>query len=94
MLKLEQSMTDVQRDNARKRIERAKIELRDWIESLNDDDSFTHTLMKAYTDYEATGNGYLEIGRTVTGEIGYIGHSSCKHNALASSKGWLCSDYW
>jgi len=74
MLKLEQSMTDVQRDNARKRIERAKIELRDWIESLNDDDSFTHTLMKAYTDYEATGNGYLEIGRTITGEIGYIGH--------------------
>jgi PBSX family phage portal protein len=44
------------------------------MESLNDDDSFTHTLMKAYTDYEATGNGYLEIGRTVTGEIGYVGH--------------------
>jgi PBSX family phage portal protein len=74
MLKLEQVMNETQRDNARKRIERAKIELRDWMESLNDDDSFTHTLMKAYTDYEATGNGYLEIGRTVTGEIGYVGH--------------------
>jgi PBSX family phage portal protein len=74
MLKLEQVMNETQRDNARKRIERAKIELRDWMESLNDEDSFTHTLMKAYTDYEATGNGYLEIGRTVTGEIGYVGH--------------------
>jgi len=74
MLRLEQVMNDEQRDRARSRIERAKIELRDWMESLNDDDSFTHTLMKAYTDYEATGNGYLEIGRTVTGEIGYIGH--------------------
>jgi PBSX family phage portal protein len=27
-----------------------------------------------WTDYEATGNGYIEIGRTITGEIGYIGH--------------------
>jgi PBSX family phage portal protein len=30
--------------------------------------------MKFYTDVQATGNGYLEVGRTVTGEIGYIGH--------------------
>jgi capsid portal protein len=30
--------------------------------------------MKFYTDVQATGNGYLEIGRKVTGEIGYIGH--------------------
>jgi len=59
---------------ARKRIERMKIELRDWLESLNDDDSFTKTMEKFYTDVESTGNGYLEIGRTVTGEIGYVGH--------------------
>lgn len=61
-------------DRARKRIERAKIEMRDWLESLNDDDSFTNTMEKFWTDVEATGNGYLEIGRTVTGEIGYVGH--------------------
>jgi PBSX family phage portal protein len=61
-------------DRARKRIERAKIELRDWIESLNDDDSFTKTMEKVYTDVQATGNGYIEIGRTVAGEIGYVGH--------------------
>ena len=61
-------------DRARNRIERAKIMLRDWLESLNDDDSFTKTMEKVYTDLEATGNGFIEIGRTVTGEIGYVGH--------------------
>jgi PBSX family phage portal protein len=59
---------------ARKRIERMKIELRDWLESLNDDDSFQKTMEKFYTDVQATGNGYLEVGRTVSGEIGYVGH--------------------
>ena len=73
MLRLE-SMGPEQRDRARNRIERAKVQLREWMESLNDDDSFTHILMKAYTDYEATGNGYIEVGRTVAGEIGYMGH--------------------
>ncbi len=48
--------------------------MRDWLESLNSDDSFTATMEKVYTDLEAIGNGYLEIGRTVRGEIGYVGH--------------------
>lgn len=59
---------------ARRRIERMKIELRDWLENLNDDDSFTKTMEKVYTDLQATGNGFIEVGRTVTGEIGYVGH--------------------
>jgi len=59
---------------ARNRIERAKIELRDWLESLNDDDSFTTIMEKVYTDLQATGNGFIEVGRTVSGEIGYVGH--------------------
>jgi PBSX family phage portal protein len=59
---------------ARNRIERAKLELRDWLESLNDDDSFTTVMEKVYTDLQATGNGFIEVGRTVSGEIGYIGH--------------------
>jgi len=66
--------TDSAAEKARKRIERARISMREWIETLNDDDSFTNTMMKFYTDVQATGNGYLEIGRTVTGEIGYVGH--------------------
>jgi capsid portal protein len=73
-LRLEQSMDEDQRARARSRIERAKIELRDWMESLNDDESFTSVMTKFFTDVQATGNGYLEIGRTTTGEIGYVGH--------------------
>jgi PBSX family phage portal protein len=29
---------------------------------------------KVFTDVHATGNGYIEVGRTIKGEIGYIGH--------------------
>jgi PBSX family phage portal protein len=61
-------------DRARKRIERMKLQMRDWLESLNDDDSFTKTMEKVYTDVQATGNGYVEVGRTVNGDIGYVGH--------------------
>ena len=61
-------------EKARKRIERAKVEVNEWFESLNSDESMTSTFMKVWTDYESTGNGYLEIGRTVNGEIGYVGH--------------------
>src|SRR6056300_282854 len=74
MLSLESNPDGEAVERARKRIERAKIELRDWLENLNDDDSFTNTMMKFYTDVQATGNGFLEIGRTVSGEIGYLGH--------------------
>ena len=73
-LKLEAGLDGDQRDRARARIERLKIELRDWLENLNDDDSFTNTMMKFFTDVQATGNGYLEIGRTTSGQIGYVGH--------------------
>lgn len=74
MMKLESSQDTAAVGRARNRIERAKIELRDWLESLNDEDSFTTTMAKVYTDLQSIGNGYLEIGRTVKGEIGYIGH--------------------
>lgn len=60
--------------NAKRRIERLKIQLKDWLENCNDEDSFTKTMEKVITDLEATGNGYIEVGRTVTGEIGYVGH--------------------
>jgi PBSX family phage portal protein len=73
MMRLE-SANDEQRGRARNRIERAKIEMRDWLETLNDDESFTNVMTKVYTDLQATGNGYLEIGRTVSGQIGYLGH--------------------
>jgi PBSX family phage portal protein len=74
MVRLEASEDNSATQKARKRIERAKIEMRDWLESLNDDDSFTATMEKVYTDLQSTGNGYIEIGRTTRGDIGYVGH--------------------
>ena len=74
MLRFEMNDDQGAVDRARRRIERMKLELKDWLENLNDDDSFTKTMEKFYTDVQATGNGFLEIGRTVTGEIGYVGH--------------------
>jgi len=73
LMKLE-ALEEEARDRARRRIERAKADLKDWIDNLNDEESITSVLTKFYTDVQATGNGYLEIGRTVTGEIGYVGH--------------------
>lgn len=74
LMALEASTNESAIDKARKRLERARVELQDWLENLNDDDSFTNTMEKFFTDVQATGNGYLEIGRTVAGDIGYIGH--------------------
>lgn len=74
MMAIEANDNDSAREKARRRIERMKIEMRDWIENLNDEESFTNVMMKVLTDCEATGNGYLEVGRTIRGEIGYVGH--------------------
>jgi PBSX family phage portal protein len=73
-LAIENSTNGTATDKARKRLERSRVELEEWLESLNSDDSFTQTLSKFYTDVQATGNGYLEVGRTVNGDIGYVGH--------------------
>jgi PBSX family phage portal protein len=69
---------DKQLERARRKINKLKQDLQDWLDSTNDEDTFTETLIKVYTDLEATGNGYLEIGRTTAGNIGYIGHIPSK----------------
>ena len=61
-------------DKFRRKVMRAKTELTDYIESMNSDDSFLRIMHKIYVDLEVTGNAYLEIGRTSSGRIGYIGH--------------------
>jgi len=58
----------------RRKISRAKTRLKKDIDNLNEDESFTETMKKILTDYDATGNGYMEIGRKIDGTIGYIGH--------------------
>lgn len=74
MMSLDSSENPTATAKAKKRIERMKVEMRDWLENLNSEDSFTNTMTKVFTDAQATGNGYLEIGRTTSGEIGYVGH--------------------
>jgi PBSX family phage portal protein len=59
----------------RKKLQREKNKLIEFLDELNQEDEFSETLTKVWRDYEATGNGYLEIGREeATGNIGYIGH--------------------
>ena len=58
----------------RKKLERMKEDLYDLLEDMNEEDTFTETLMKVYIDYESTGNGYIEVGRKTNGQIGFLGH--------------------
>lgn len=58
----------------RKKLGREKDKWLDHLDNLNDEDTFIEVLTKVWKDYEATGNGYIEIGRTTTGAIGFIGH--------------------
>jgi PBSX family phage portal protein len=69
---------DKQLDRARRKLNRLRQDLYEWLEQCNEEETFTETLIKAYTDVEATGNGYIEIGRTSAGKIGYIGHIPAK----------------
>ncbi len=73
-LTLDQIDSEDKTIKARRKITKAKSEMHDWLDSMNEDDEFVETLIKVWTDYECTGNAYIEIGRKVNGEIGYIGH--------------------
>jgi PBSX family phage portal protein len=67
-----------QLERARRKLNKLRQDLNDWLEDCNDEETFKETLIKVYTDVEATGNGYLEIGRTSAGKIGYLGHIPSK----------------
>jgi PBSX family phage portal protein len=58
----------------RRKLTRMRKQMQDWLDSCNEEDDFLEIMRKVWTDYETTGNGYLEIGRTTTGEIAYLGH--------------------
>jgi PBSX family phage portal protein len=74
MARLEEAPNEDSLMRAQRKIQRSKAQMTEWIEGLNDEDTFTHVLEKVFTDVESLGNGYIEIGRKVNGEIGYIGH--------------------
>jgi PBSX family phage portal protein len=69
---------DKQLDRARRKLDRLRQQLNEWLEDCNDEETFTETLVKVWTDLEATGNGFIEIGRTTSGKIGYVGHIPSK----------------
>jgi PBSX family phage portal protein len=72
--RLEEAESEEQLMRAQRKLQRLKAQMTQWLEDLNDEDTFSHILEKVYTDVESTGNGYIEVGRKVNGEIGYIGH--------------------
>jgi len=74
LMRLESIIDEKRRNNSKRKVERLKMQLSSWLDSCNDDESVTKVLEKVVTDMQATGNGYIEIGRTVAGDIGYIGH--------------------
>jgi PBSX family phage portal protein len=58
----------------RKVIQNEKQKMEDIFENLNDEETFLETMIKVWLDVMTIGNGYLEVGRTNSGKIGYIGH--------------------
>lgn len=73
--KTEKLSDDTERSSAwRMQLSREGEKLDDYLSDLNEEDSVQDVLVKAVIDLLATGNGYIEIGRTDEGEIGYLGH--------------------
>lgn len=72
--KMEESEGEEEKKKNVKKMSRLRSYMFGWLDNCNEEDTFDETLRKVYTDYEVTGNGYFEIGRTDSGEIGYIGH--------------------
>lgn len=73
-IKLDEAPDPDTKDKLVKKVQRARLQLEDLFDGFNKEDSFLETLQKVWTDYEATGNGYIEVARKTNGEIGYIGH--------------------
>jgi PBSX family phage portal protein len=61
-------------DKFRRKLEKLRQDHNLWLDSLNAEDTITEILIKLGKDYESTGNAYLEVGRTSSGVIAYIGH--------------------
>jgi PBSX family phage portal protein len=58
---------------------REEQRLHDLFDSFNEFESFTETLVKIWIDVLSTGNGYMEVGRSRSGKIGYVGHIPSIH---------------
>lgn len=78
--KLEDRSDDEEQLNKyRKKLMKAKNVMFEYMDGMNSEDTIQEILTKVWKDYEATGNGYIEVGRSSsTGKIEYIGHVPSK----------------
>jgi PBSX family phage portal protein len=72
--KIQAIESDTRTEKVQRKFDKLKSQLILWLNGLNDSDDFEETLDRVAKDFEIIGNGYLEVGRTVTGEVGYLGH--------------------
>ena len=68
------------------KLEEVRRDLDDLINSMNSTDELEEILVKILKDRHTTGNGYMEIGRTVQGKINYIGHIPSKDVRVRRSR--------
>lgn len=62
------------RDSLDDKLVDAKEQLMQIAEEFNQQDEFDEILEKFLKDRFTTGNGYIEVGRTVEGKVAYVGH--------------------
>lgn len=73
--KIEKAMGDPEKvSRVRKILQDEKARLDEIFENVNVEETFIETMIKVWQDVLTIGNGYLEIGRNNSGQIGYIGH--------------------
>lgn len=72
--KIDAIESEEEKQKVTKKLRRWRQSLFDWLDDCHEEDEFLETLRKVYVDYETTGNGYFEIGRSNDGSVGYIGH--------------------
>ncbi len=54
--------------------QKEKDKLTELFENFNEEETIIETLIKVWIDLLTLGNAYLEVGRTVGGKVGYVGH--------------------
>lgn len=72
--KIENASSESAAEKRRRRLAEERDKWVDWLENCNAEDDFLETLRKVWVDYETTGNGYIEIGRSGLGMVNYVGH--------------------
>lgn len=73
-----QANTEEELNSLRRKLELGKRRINNFLDNCNSEMTFGEVLVNVMLDYESTGNGYIEIGRTSAGGIGYIGHIPSK----------------